>query len=99
MGRSVTRCRIRASCAPAGDSRPLAAARPLHSGHGPAPTTTSPRQGIAIDPVCGMRVGIEGAQHTSDYEGITYYFCGKGCRLDFEDDPERFLSPDYRPSM
>ena len=31
--------------------------------------------------------------------GTTYYFCAKGCRLDFEDDPERVLAPDYKPSM
>ena len=46
-----------------------------------------------------MTVVIEGAQHTSEYQGTTYYFCGKGCRLDFEDDPERILAPDYMPSM
>lgn len=60
---------------------------------------TTPTQGIATDPVCGMEVVIEGAQHVSEYAGTTYYFCGKGCRLDFEDDPERILAPDYEPSM
>ena len=55
--------------------------------------------GIAIDPVCGMQVVIEDAPHVSEYEGNTYYFCAKGCRLDFEDDPERILAPDYEPSM
>lgn len=60
---------------------------------------TSPVEGIALDPVCGMTVVIDGAQHVSEYQGTTYYFCGKGCRLEFEDDPERILSPDYTPSM
>ena len=46
-----------------------------------------------------MEVVIEGAQHVFEYEGTTYYFCAKGCRLDFEDDPERILAPDYEPSM
>jgi Cu+-exporting ATPase len=55
--------------------------------------------GIAIDPVCGMRVVIEDAKHTADYQGTTYYFCGKGCKLDFEEDPERVLAPDYEPHM
>jgi Cu+-exporting ATPase len=54
---------------------------------------------MAIDPVCGMSVVIEGASHVSEYQGMTYYFCGKGCRLEFEDDPERILAPDYEPSM
>ena len=55
--------------------------------------------GIAIDPVCGMEVEVATARHTTEYHGATYYFCGKGCRLDFEDDPEKYLDPDYVPSM
>jgi YHS domain-containing protein len=58
-----------------------------------------PGSGIAIDPVCGMEVAIDGAQHVFEYEGTTYYFCAKGCRLDFEEDPKRILAPDYEPSM
>lgn len=54
---------------------------------------------IAIDPVCGMEVETEGAQLTSEYEGRTYYFCGKGCKLEFEEDPKKYLDPDYTPSM
>lgn len=46
-----------------------------------------------------MKVVIEGAQHVSEYQGTTYYFCGKGCKLEFEDDPERILSPEYIPHM
>ena len=59
----------------------------------------TPPPGIAIDPVCGMRVEVENAQHISEYQGTTYYFCGKGCKLDFEDEPERILAPDYEPHM
>ena len=62
-----------------------------------------PGSGIANDPVCGMEVAIDGAidgaQHVLEYEGTTYYFCAKGCRLDFEEDPKRILAPDYEPSM
>ena len=64
--------------------------------HDPAET---PTPGTAIDPFCGMEVAMEGAQSVSVYQGTTYYFCAKGCRLDFEDDPERILAPDYEPSM
>jgi Cu+-exporting ATPase len=60
---------------------------------------SSPDPSIAIDPVCGMQVVIDGAQHVSEHDGTTYYFCAKGCRLDFEDDPARILAPDYEPSM
>ena len=53
----------------------------------------------AIDPVCHMTVEVKGARFTSEHEGVTYYFCGRGCRLEFEDDPQRFFEPGYRPSM
>ena len=32
-------------------------------------------------------------------KGKTYYFCSRGCLLDFKDDPERILAPGYKPSM
>jgi Cu+-exporting ATPase len=51
----------------------------------------------AIDPVCGMQVDIETAKWTFEYKGVTYYFCGKGCMLEFKDDPEKYLDPNYRP--
>jgi len=54
---------------------------------------------IAIDPVCGMEVEIEGARLTADHEGTTYYFCGRGCLLDFQEEPEKYLAPDYKPGM
>jgi P-type Cu+ transporter len=57
---------------------------------------------LATDPVCGMQVSPEvaGAQGlTSEYEGSTYYFCGKGCKLDFDEDPARVFAPGYTPSM
>ena len=36
---------------------------------------------------------------TSEDEGQPYYFCGRGCKLEFIDGPERYLDPLYRPSM
>jgi YHS domain-containing protein len=52
---------------------------------------------IAIDPVCGMEVDTATATLTSEHEGTVYYFCGKGCKLDFEDEPATYLDPDYKP--
>ena len=40
-----------------------------------------------------MSVVIANATQTAQFQGTTFYFCGKGCRLDFEDDPERFRDP------
>lgn len=56
----------------------------------------------AIDPVCGMSVDRDTATAKdlrSAYEGIEYFFCGKGCKLEFDEDPGRFLDPGYVPSM
>jgi YHS domain-containing protein len=55
-----------------------------------------------IDPVCGMTVESESARGKglhSSYQGRDFFFCGKGCKLEFEDDPERYLDPTYVPSM
>ena len=57
---------------------------------------------MAKDPVCGMEVNPEVATAqglSSEHDGQTYYFCGKGCKLDFDEDPGKFFAPDYVPSM
>ncbi len=52
-----------------------------------------------IDPVCGMTVTATTAAGKYDYKGKTYYFCGPGCMRSFQKEPEKFLAPDYKPSM
>jgi YHS domain-containing protein len=54
---------------------------------------------METDPVCGMDVDPATAQHKSEYQGQTYYFCAPGCRKAFEADPKKYLDPDYKPSM
>ena len=64
-------------------------------------------EGIAADsrvtdPVCGMTVEPEAARAKnlhSAYKGSDYYFCGKGCKLEFDEDPVRYLDPAHVPSM
>jgi YHS domain-containing protein len=54
------------------------------------------------DPVCGMTVDPETARAKGlvlTHDGTVYAFCGKGCLLDFQDDPDRYLDPAYTPSM
>ena len=51
----------------------------------------------AVDPVCGMDVRIDTAQFTLEHAGKTFYFCSRGCMLDFQDDPAKFLDPSYTP--
>jgi YHS domain-containing protein len=51
---------------------------------------------IAIDPVCKMEVDTRTAKHVSEHNGTTYYFCGRGCKLDFEEEPEAYLTEDHQ---
>ena len=53
---------------------------------------------IAIDPVCGMEVDTATSELSWEYEGTTYWFCGRGCLLEFKDDPKTYLSADQQPS-
>jgi Cu+-exporting ATPase len=58
--------------------------------------------GSTSDPVCGMTVNPEvatAAGLTAEHEGSSYYFCGRGCLLDFQEDPHRFFDPSYVPHM
>jgi YHS domain-containing protein len=56
----------------------------------------------ATDPVCGMEVNVEvatAASLSAEHDGATYYFCGRGCLLDFQEDPGRFFEAGYTPHM
>ena len=74
-------------------------------GHGHAHdhgSTHDDESGTAVDPVCGMSVTIADAVAKGlhvHHEGTDYYFCGRGCTLEFEEDPGRYLDPAYVPSM
>lgn len=62
----------------------------------------TPEQRTAVDPVCGMTVVIEHATVaglTAEHDGTTYYFCGRGCKLDFEDEPGKYLDPSHQPTV
>ena len=50
----------------------------------------------AIDPICNMDVDTDnppGGQ--SEHEGATYYFCGPGCKVAFDKEPEKYLADDW----
>jgi len=54
------------------------------------------------DPGCGMDIVIEEAHQkglTSRYRDQGWAFRGRGCKLEFDQDPERFLASDRVPSM
>lgn len=50
-------------------------------------------EGDAIDPVCSMRVNSANALSAVGPDGMTYYFCGEGCRAAFLDGPGPAPSP------
>ncbi|HKZ70584.1 MAG TPA: ATP-binding cassette domain-containing protein [Anaerolineales bacterium] len=47
---------------------------------------------MATDPVCGMAVEREKAAATLERDDVTYYFCSRGCRAEFE--AESLRTPD-----
>jgi YHS domain-containing protein len=54
------------------------------------------------DPVCGMTVDPVQARAkglVTSHEGTEYVFCGKGCFLEFRDDPGHYLDPTYTATM
>jgi putative ABC transport system ATP-binding protein len=48
---------------------------------------------MATDPVCGMAVEKEKAV-VAEWNGRTFYFCSRGCRNEFFEDPGRFTDGD-----
>ena len=50
------------------------------------------------DPVCGMDVDPDKNPNLHlEYGGKDYWFCGKGCMLEFRDDPKTYTDPNYQP--
>ena len=48
--------------------------------------------GTAIDPICEMEVDMaDPPGGTAEHEGQTYYFCGPGCREEFQREPTKYL--------
>jgi P-type Cu+ transporter len=45
---------------------------------------------MAKNLVCGMEVNTSRAAATTEYKGLTYYFCDVGCKFEFERDPEKY---------
>src|SRR3954452_20200306 len=71
----------------------LSSGRPSHRSTGVV------HMAVEKDPVCGMEVDTASTDLMLEHDGTTYWLCGRGCLLEFRDDPERFLADDYVPSM
>ncbi len=44
------------------------------------------------DVVCGMMIDPKTAEWKSEYQGKTYYFCGEGCKAEFDADPAKYVN-------
>ncbi len=62
---------------------------------GPPPAAVARK--LDRDPVCGMEVNASKAAASVEYEGKLYHFCSRGCAEKFQDYPEKYLSPNYKP--
>ena len=49
---------------------------------------------MQVDPEAAKARGL-----ALTHDGHDYVFCGKGCMLDFRDEPAKFLDPRHLPSM
>jgi xanthine dehydrogenase accessory factor len=68
-------------------------------GGGKATGSAAARTASEVDPVCGMTVTAGASGRPLEHEGVTYWFCGAGCRSAFENDPAAYTSePEGRSS-
>jgi Cu+-exporting ATPase len=43
------------------------------------------------DPVCGMQIDDETAEHSTDYQGTRYFFCSEHCYEQFNMAPATYV--------
>jgi len=51
-----------------------------------------------INPVCGVPIDINNPKHVIDYKGELVYFCCDGCKLKFEEDPQKYMEKEKQLS-
>lgn len=52
------------------------------------------RRAGARDPVCGMEIKDIITAEATVYKGKAYYFCTTLCKIQFEQDPEKYVKKD-----
>ncbi|MFZ3339596.1 MAG: YHS domain-containing protein, partial [Terriglobales bacterium] len=50
------------------------------------------KEGVAIDPVCGMKVDRATAKLKTEHAGHEYFFCSAGCQTKFQSNPAGVLA-------
>jgi YHS domain-containing protein len=53
---------------------------------------------MAIDLVCEMEVDEKTAKFKTTYQGKTYYFCAPGCKIAFEENPNKYITKSSKNS-
>ncbi len=48
---------------------------------------------MVLDVVCGMEIDENKTKWKSEYKGKAYYFCGPMCKMEFDENPEKFIQP------
>jgi YHS domain-containing protein len=48
-------------------------------------------EAVQHDPVCGMEVIPAAAPASEPYRGVDYYFCSRGCKDKFDEDPSHYV--------
>ena len=46
------------------------------------------------DPVCGMEIKDIAKAEKFEYKGTIYYFCSTLCKIQFEQNPEKYVKKD-----
>jgi len=49
---------------------------------------------MVLDVVCGMEIDEKKAKWKSEYKGETYYFCGPMCKIEFDENPQKYVATD-----
>ena len=53
---------------------------------------------MIVDPVCQRELSGDIVPLSSQYKGVTYYFCDLGCKKQFIMDPDRYCERIRMPS-
>ena len=46
---------------------------------------------MVLDVVCGMEIDEKTSKWKSEFKGKTFYFCGPICKLEFDENPEKYM--------
>jgi YHS domain-containing protein len=54
---------------------------------------------MQLDPVCGMPLDSSWATASSAHAGNTHYFCCRGCKAEFDKNPDNFVESEPKKAL